>query len=123
MYVSEHKAIPDHPFRTILAYNRPYWWDYLRGALLAVVFGLVGLAMPLVIRAVVSRLEDGTMSTSSLLLYFSLLLAIASRREKYSSNEEVLIVPSSNRLTTARITSGMASPTSPKTTASSAPLR
>jgi len=77
VYVSEHKAIPDHPFRTILAYNRPYWWDYLRGALLAVVFGLVGLAMPLVIRAVVSRLEDGTMSTSSLLLYFSLLLAIA----------------------------------------------
>ena len=77
MYVPEHRALPGRPFRTILAYNRPYWRAYLMGALLALVFMLIGLAMPLVIRGAVNQFEGGTMTPAILLLYFAVLLAIA----------------------------------------------
>ncbi|HOZ45337.1 MAG TPA: ABC transporter ATP-binding protein [Candidatus Hydrogenedentes bacterium] len=72
-----HKAVPGHPFRTILAYNRPYWRAYAGGAILAFVFVLVGLATPLVIRAVVDQFERGTMSSTRLLVYFGVLIGIA----------------------------------------------
>ncbi|MDQ1256173.1 MAG: transporter ATP-binding protein, partial [Candidatus Hydrogenedentes bacterium] len=77
MYVPGHKAIPGRPFRTILAYNLPYWREYLVGSILSVVFVLVGLAMPLVIRSVVSRFETGTMAPGALWWYFGVLVGIA----------------------------------------------
>ena len=71
------KAVPGHPFRTIFAYLRPYAKEYLLGAMLSLVFVLVGLAMPLVIESVVNRFEDGTMNAAALKAYFAFLIAIA----------------------------------------------
>ncbi len=71
------KAVPGRPFYTLLQYNLPYWRDYLRGAALAVVFVGVGLTVPLVLRAVVDRIERHTMTGGSLLLYFWLLVGVA----------------------------------------------
>lgn len=76
-YLPEHKAVPGHAFRTILAYNRPYGRDYAIGALLALAFVVIDLAMPLVIRTVVNQFEHDAMTSTLLLLYFVLLLVIA----------------------------------------------
>jgi ATP-binding cassette subfamily B protein len=65
------------PFLSILHYNRPYWREYLIGGLLAGIFVLVGLAIPLVLRAVVAQFESNTVTGRSLWLYFAGLIAIA----------------------------------------------
>ena len=75
-YAPQHRARIGHPFRTILRYNAPYWREYLIGAALAAFFVVIGLAMPLVIRAVVGSFEKNTMTVSLLFLYFCGLLAV-----------------------------------------------
>lgn len=70
------KVAPGRPFKTLLRYNRPYWRDYGIGMGIALVFSLVGLAMPLVISAVVDRFKAGTMTYRLLLLYFVALVVV-----------------------------------------------
>ncbi len=65
-----HKAFPGKPFRTLLRYNAPYWPQYLSGALLALLFMVVGLVMPLIVREIVSGVESRTMTKPVLLAYF-----------------------------------------------------
>lgn len=77
MSSAPHKVFAGRPFRTILAYNRPYWREYLVGSLLSAVFVGVGLCMPLVIRAMVARFQAGSMNSTILGNYFLMLLAIA----------------------------------------------
>lgn len=68
-------AVPQRPFLTLLRYNRPYWPRYLAGALLAFLFVGFGLALPVLVRAVVSGFERQVMTFRLLLLYVGLLLA------------------------------------------------
>ncbi|HIJ73415.1 MAG TPA: ABC transporter ATP-binding protein, partial [Candidatus Hydrogenedentes bacterium] len=72
-----HKAFPGRPFATIVQYNRPYWKEYGAGAALAVLFVGISLLMPMVFRAVVARLEAGTMTSSVLWAFFGVLVLIA----------------------------------------------
>ena len=92
-----HRVIPGHPFHTILSYNRPYWRAYLAGGLCALVFVSIQLAMPLVIRWVVARFEDGTMSVRHLFHYFVglLIIAIVTGFARYW--ERVLIIGASRK--------------------------
>ena len=68
-------AVPGRPFRTLLRFNRPYLRAYLTGAALAVVFVVISLLMPLVIRATVQGLSTGQLGINRLLLFFWVLLA------------------------------------------------
>ena len=77
MYKPSHRARIGRPFVTILRYNLPYWKEYLTGSVLAAIFVIVGLLLPLVIRAVVARFENGVMTLRLLFLYFLGLLAVA----------------------------------------------
>ena len=76
-YVPLHKACLGKPFLSILNYNKPYWRNYLIGSLLAVLFVGVGLAMPMVLRAVVGRFQTGSMTYGILWASFGGLLAIS----------------------------------------------
>ena len=76
-YVPLHKARIGKPFPSILQYNKPYWRDYFIGSLLAVIYVGIGLAMPMVLRAVVGRFQTGTMTYGMLWVSFGGLLAIS----------------------------------------------
>ena len=76
-YRPDHKAVPGHPFRTLVRYNRPYWRRYLAGAVLALCFAGIELTLPLIIRIVVKQLMSQHLTTGLLWLYFSVLLSIA----------------------------------------------
>ncbi|MBI4559605.1 MAG: hypothetical protein HY706_18615, partial [Candidatus Hydrogenedentes bacterium] len=71
------KAIPGRPFLSFFNYARPYWRRFLAGSALSVVFMFVGLIMPVVLRAVVNRLEAGTITHPLLWEYFAVLLGTA----------------------------------------------
>ena len=71
------KAVPERPFLSLLRYNLPYRRAYAAGAFLAVLFVIVGLVMPVVVRAIVAGFEGGTMTRGLLGLYFAGLLAAA----------------------------------------------
>jgi len=88
---------PKSPFLTILWYNRPYWKEYLAGSLLSAVFVLIGLAMPLVIRAVVGQFESGTMTPGFLLLYFVGLLSVGAVTGVSRYWERTLIIGASRK--------------------------
>ncbi len=64
------------PLLSIIQYNRRYWREYLIGSLLSAVFVLIGLAMPLVIRAVVRQFENNAMTPRLLTVYFVGLIAV-----------------------------------------------
>ena len=68
-------ALPGKPFRTLLRFNRAYLRAYLTGTALAVVFVIISLIMPLVIRATVQGLSTGQLGTRRLLVFFCTLLA------------------------------------------------
>jgi len=53
---------PREPFKAFLLYTRAYARDYILGAFVGLVFILVDLTMPLVMREVVSRFESGEIS-------------------------------------------------------------
>jgi ATP-binding cassette subfamily B protein len=78
VYQPEHKASLGHPVRSIFAYARPYAWDYLRGAILGAAFLLIDLAMPVVIRTVITAFQQDVMTPRLLGFYFIVLLGIAS---------------------------------------------
>jgi ATP-binding cassette subfamily B protein len=67
-------ALPGKPFRTLLRFNRPYLRAYLTGSALAVVFVVISLVMPLVIRATVQGLSAGDLGTNRLWVFFWILL-------------------------------------------------
>lgn len=71
------KAVPGRPFLTFLRYNRPYWPEYLAGALLSIVYVLAGLITPLIVRTVVDALEAQRMTMALLWSCFAGLVAIA----------------------------------------------
>ncbi|MBW7864674.1 MAG: hypothetical protein H3C30_09715, partial [Candidatus Hydrogenedentes bacterium] len=60
------EALPRRPFLTLVRFNRPYLRAYSAGAALAVLFILISLAMPLVVRAMVSGMEQGTLDANRL---------------------------------------------------------
>lgn len=66
-----------HPFYTLWRFNRPYRRRYALGAVLALIFVLINLIFPMVVRAIVSGFSDGNLSWKRLLLYFSLVLGTA----------------------------------------------
>lgn len=66
-----------HPLIFLLRFNRPYWRRYAVGALLAVVFASVSLAMPFVFRGMVSDFDAGRMNGTRLTGYFVAFIAIA----------------------------------------------
>lgn len=68
------EALPRRPFLTLVRFNRPYLRAYCAGAALAVLFIVISLAMPLVVRAMVSGMEHGTLDANRLWWYFLLLL-------------------------------------------------
>ncbi len=97
MSAPSHSERRKTPFRSILRYNRPYWKEYLAGASLSAVYVLVGLAMPLVIRAVVASFEDGSMTVRRLFAYFSGLLAVAIATGFARYWERILIISASRK--------------------------
>ena len=85
------------PFRAILQYNRPYWRDYLVGSGLSALFVLIGLAMPLVVRAVVGQFENNTMTPRLLLMYFLGLLGVGAATGVARYWERTLIIRASRK--------------------------
>ncbi len=71
------QAAPGRPFLNFLRFNRPYRKQYFAGAGLAVFFIAIELTMPLVIRAVVLRFEQGSLTWSFLSACFCLLIVIS----------------------------------------------
>lgn len=70
-------ATAERPYRAILRYARPYWKEYAAGAALGVLFAVVGMAEPLIIRAIVGRFERGAMTPGLLWILFGGLVAMA----------------------------------------------
>ena len=87
----------ESPFRAILRYNRPYWKEYVLGGLLSTVFVVVGLAMPLVLRLVVARFQNNTMTGSLLWVCFAGLLAVAVGTGFARYWERILIINASRK--------------------------
>lgn len=69
--------MPGRPFKTLLRYNAPYWWDYLRGGVLGFFFIAVELLLPWVVRQVVHQFNTNSMTARLLWIYFGALIAIA----------------------------------------------
>lgn len=74
---ADHKAVPGRPFLSILRYNRPYWKAYAVGTFLGLLFLLVSIATPLIVRAIIQAFEEGTMTSRLLWIYFALLISIS----------------------------------------------
>lgn len=72
-----NKAVPNRPFLTMCRYNAPYWRAYAGAVFLGFVFLLLGLAMPLVFRAIVIAFETGQMTRGKMWNCFYLLVLIA----------------------------------------------
>ncbi len=71
------KAREGRPFISLLRYNRPYLWNYIFGALIAVFFSLVGLVMPMVIRYIIDGFERGNLGHGKLVLLVSGLIVLS----------------------------------------------
>ncbi len=67
---------PNRPFRAFVHFNRPYARAYLIGAAAGLFFITIDLCMPMVVRAVVHRLENRTLDYRFLLICVAFLLAI-----------------------------------------------
>ncbi|MFD8008828.1 ABC transporter ATP-binding protein [Streptomyces sp. NPDC058955] len=65
------------PGRLLLGYVRPHRWTLFAGAVLALVTGATGLALPLVARSLIESLSDGEPITGALLAMSALVLANA----------------------------------------------
>lgn len=74
---AQPRVMPHRPFRTLVRYNRPYARAYAAGAGLALLFVLVNLALPLVIRAIVASFENQTVTHQQLYAYVAILIGIA----------------------------------------------
>lgn len=81
-YVADHRAIPGHPFRTLLAYNLPYWRRYALGSILSLAYMLLTLVFPLIVKGAVAELKghlgtgdspDAAQALHALWIYFGLL--------------------------------------------------
>lgn len=72
-----HKSVPDRPLLTMCRYNAPYWKAYTAAVLIGFIFLFVGLAMPLIFRAIVSGFETGAMTRGRMWNYFYLLVLVA----------------------------------------------
>ncbi|MFP4192155.1 MAG: ABC transporter ATP-binding protein, partial [Candidatus Hydrogenedentota bacterium] len=77
MQSAKANAVAGRPFLSIWRYNRPYWRQYLLGAVLAVFFTSISLAVPALVKTVVDDFQGGVMTLERLFLYFGLLLAAA----------------------------------------------
>lgn len=77
MQSAKANAVAGRPFLSIWRYNRPYWRQYLLGAVLAVFFVSISLAVPAIVKMVVDDFQAGVMTLERLLSYFGLLLAAA----------------------------------------------
>ena len=77
MSTSSDLALNGRPFKTILRYNRRYWKAYVLGAVLAVLFSILSLAMPMVMQIVVDEFTNETMTRASLWGYFAALIILA----------------------------------------------
>lgn len=77
MAVHLEAAAPGRPFATLWRFNRPYLRYYAVGAALALVFVLINLVMPMVVRAIVAGFIDGRLTSTRLVGYFLLILGTA----------------------------------------------
>lgn len=66
-----------NPFVTLWRFNRPLFPRYAAGAALALLFSLINLGFPLVVRGVVADLGTGSLTIRAVGVYFLLLLGIA----------------------------------------------
>lgn len=64
------EALRGRPFATLLRYNRPYARRYLVGAVLALCFGALNLALPALVRHAVAVFEAEAMTRATLALIF-----------------------------------------------------
>ncbi|MGP3984697.1 ABC transporter ATP-binding protein [Streptomyces sp. KR80] len=75
---SQTSASPTSPaWRLLLGYARPHCWALLAGAVLALVTGATGLALPLVARALIDDLSHDRAITGALLTMSALVVANA----------------------------------------------
>ncbi len=66
-----------HPLVFLWEFNRPYWSRYAWGAVWALGYTAVSLAMPFLFRALVSDFDNGVMDRGRLWCYFGLLVGVA----------------------------------------------
>jgi len=71
------KPAAGRPFVTLWRFNRAFMPRYAAGAVLALLFSLINLGFPLVVRGVVADLGTGTLTVRSVGFYFLLLLGVA----------------------------------------------
>lgn len=69
-------AEPGHPFTSLLRYNRPYLREYAAGMVLSLLHVSVGLATPVVVRAVVAAFERRAVTLTALLFYVGGMIAL-----------------------------------------------
>lgn len=72
-----HRALQGRPLVTFCRYGAPYWKSFLTAMVVGFVFLTVGLAMPLVFRAVIDLFDTGNMTRVLLRNYFFVLALIA----------------------------------------------
>ncbi len=71
------KAVAGRPFLSIWRYAIPYWRAYLTGAVLAVVYISISLAVPLLVKFIVDQFQEETMTMERLSGYFAVLVLVA----------------------------------------------
>lgn len=71
-----HRSVPDRPFLSMCRYNAPYWKAYTVAGILGLIFLVVGMLMPLILKAVVDGLDTGDMTRARMWNYFGLLAVI-----------------------------------------------
>ena len=75
--MAARKVIPGQPFQTLLRYNKPYWRSYAAGSIISLGLIGAGLSTPWLIRAIVGRLESGTLTHGMLFFLCAAILVAA----------------------------------------------
>ena len=70
-------AAAGRPFATLWRFNRAYLPRYAAGAALALLFSLINLGFPVVVRAIIADLTSGRLTGVRVSAYFFLLLGVA----------------------------------------------
>ncbi len=71
------EALNGNPFRTLWRFNRPYARRYIIGAALALLFVVINLVFPMVVRAIVYGFDEQQLTRGHLTVYFLLLVGTA----------------------------------------------
>jgi ATP-binding cassette subfamily B multidrug efflux pump len=85
------------PFVTLLRFNRPYLRAYAIGAVLSVIVALTGVSAPLIVRNVLTHIEQGQLTRAYLYGWLGLLLVIGITGGVLRIFQRVLMIGSSRR--------------------------